>query len=187
MKTGTGTGGFTLLEVLIALALTAAIMGAVYVTFDMVDKAREGASESLLRLYEAQKAMDIMKKEIESVKGSFIVTDKEFLGSQTSSLTFSCFSPRRGVITTVSYSLKPDGDQFDLLKRSELPGGPVVEAVLLEEVQAFTIETLGIDGKWQKTWPGGNPTMVRLLLKIPFRGSTLTLTEVAVPRIGNQI
>jgi prepilin-type N-terminal cleavage/methylation domain-containing protein len=180
--------GFTLLEVLIAIVLTSAILGAVYATFSMVDMAKEGASESLLRLYEAQKAVDMMKKEVESVKGPLTVTDKEFLGKQTSSLAFNCLSPKRGIISAVSYALvNAEDGKFNLSKSAQLPGGPIANAVLLEDVQEFTVEAKGIDGKWVKTWSGANPAEIRLMLKIPFKDRSLTLTEVAKPRIGNPL
>ncbi len=44
-------GGFTLLEVLLATALTAVVLAAVYGTFFLVERAREGANGSLVRMY----------------------------------------------------------------------------------------------------------------------------------------
>ena len=176
-------GGFTLLEVLLAVLLVGVVLGAVYGTFNLVERAKEGSSESLLRLYEARKTMDTMRREIEAMQGPFEVADREFYGKQGSSISFTGFSPQWGVFSKVAYSIVDEGGKLDLQKEFQLPGQAKPRtAILLENVEAFTVEVY-TGGKWVKTLQsGGSGSPVRITMKIPFKGSFLTLTETAQSR-----
>ncbi|HYA13014.1 MAG TPA: prepilin-type N-terminal cleavage/methylation domain-containing protein, partial [Syntrophales bacterium] len=60
------TQGFTLIEVLIAIAIMAVVLIALYNTFDLAGRAVFGVDRSLVKLQEARAFVDTLKREIES-------------------------------------------------------------------------------------------------------------------------
>lgn len=178
--------GFTLIEILIATALAAIVLSAVYGTFFLVERAKDGASDSMLRLYEAQKTMDVIRRELEAMKGgSLSLTDREYLGKKGSSIEFAAFSPKSGLPSKIRYEAGEENGVLFIRKTLSAAGQPRQEAVLLEEVEGFSIEVLS-EGKWVKALYSTNGTAraVRVSLEIPFKGRTLRLRETAIPRIG---
>jgi len=89
-----GKGGFTLLEILIAIAIMSIILVALYSTYLLAHKALFDVDKSLVKLQEARAFADILKREIESTLYSqansycvFKMDDRDFYGKQASSLT----------------------------------------------------------------------------------------------------
>jgi len=177
--------GFTFIEVLIAALLTSVILGALYGTFFLADRAREEGGDSMLRLYEAQKVMDAMRRELEAVKGGIELRDKEYFGKQASGISFQSYSPKRGILSKMDYSVKEDKGFLRLEKEeSFLHGQAARSVVLLEEIDEFIVE-VNSGGKWVKTYSAGaGPSSLRVTLKVPFKGRLFTLTETVTPRIG---
>jgi prepilin-type N-terminal cleavage/methylation domain-containing protein len=58
--------GFTLIEILISLALLTIVLGAIYSSFFSVQSALERFDSVSLKYHEARTALDIMRREIES-------------------------------------------------------------------------------------------------------------------------
>src|SRR5512135_266966 len=63
---GKSYAGFTLLEILIAVAILSVVLTAVYSTFFLSHKAIEGVDESMLKLQESRRAIDILRCELDS-------------------------------------------------------------------------------------------------------------------------
>ncbi len=183
---GRKNGGFTLLEVLLATALTVVVLAAVYGTFFLVEKAREGANSSLVKMYEAQKIMDVLRREIEAMDGPVILVDKEYFGKKGSSFSFSAFSPQNGVLSKISYYAK-EGDKkgtIDLFKELQTPDGAIENAPMIENIKEFSVRIYS-GGKWVRNVQAGNPPGdVHVTLKMYFKGAPLTLEETVTPRIG---
>ncbi|MDA8086919.1 MAG: prepilin-type N-terminal cleavage/methylation domain-containing protein [Nitrospiraceae bacterium] len=184
-------GGFTLIEVLLATALTVVVLAAVYGTFFLVEKAREGANGSLVRMYEAQKIMDVLRREIEAMNGPVTLVDKEYFGKRGASLSFSAFSPKNGVLSKISYFAqegdKKDKDTIDLIKELQAPGGAIENAPLIENIEEFSVQIYS-GGKWVRTLQASSPPGdVHVTLKILFKGTPLIMEETVTPRIGKQL
>ncbi|MDA8388181.1 MAG: prepilin-type N-terminal cleavage/methylation domain-containing protein [Nitrospiraceae bacterium] len=195
-KAGAGSradeGGFTLLEVLLATALTVIVMGAVYGTFFLLQRAAGGGQQSLQRLYEAQKTMDMLRRELEAAKGPMTVVDKEYFGHKGSTLSFTAFSPANGVLSTIIYSARAtegggQGETIDLEKEQKAPGGRTEKADLLDNIGEFSVQVFS-GGKWVRTIEADQPPQdIKVTLKISFKGRPFVLQEIAAPRIGNQL
>jgi prepilin-type N-terminal cleavage/methylation domain-containing protein len=184
--------GFTFIEVLIAVLLTSVVLGAIYGTFFLAQRAKEQGGDSMLRLYEAQKIMDTLRRELEAVKGGVEIRDKEYFGKQASGVSFITFSPKRGILTKMDYSIKEDNGALSMEKKEDyLPNSaaaiPAHKAVLLEQIDEFIVE-VNSGGKWVKTYSGtGRPSSMRVTLKVPFKGRLFTLSEIVTPRIGKTL
>ncbi len=191
--------GFTLIEILIALALLSVVLAAIYSTFFLSQRAIEGIDESLLKLQESRRALDILKREMDSVffqrnneSTGLKILDRDFYGKQASELTFTTFSPLRPSFSKISYYLEDKDGRLILFKKVELPfQKEESERVdILEDIEAFTIDAKYGD-KWVKTWDtvltGNLPTEIRISMTIRIKDKEIDLFEIASPRIGRSI
>lgn len=197
--------GFTLLEVLLSLTLLTIILGAVYSSFFTVHRALERFNNVSLKYHEVRTALDIMRREIESVfiednqendtgknKTAFIIKDKDIFGNAASELHLTAFSFRNRNLNIITYSVEEKDESLKLFKKeapAALPSeGRSIE--MIEAIESFTVETLYND-KWVKTWDtaqtGKLPDIVRVSIEFNDNGKTVTLTEYARPRIGKQL
>lgn len=187
---GGGGGGFTLLEVLLATALTVIVMGAVYATFSLVERAAGGGQQPLRRLYEAQKTMDTLRRELEASTGPMTVVNKEYFGKKGSTLTFTAFSPLNGVLSNIVYSVRESAKagSIDLEKEQQAYyGGELEKADLMDNIGAFSVQTFS-DGKWAGTFEGDQPPQeIRVVLKIYFKDRPFVLREIITPRIHSRL
>ena len=195
-----GRQGFTLLEILVALALLAIILTAVYSTFFLSQRAIEGVDESLLKLQECRMTMDTIGREMESAlytpsnKNSlFKIEDRDFFGKQASRVTFTSFSPLIPGLSLISYYVEEKDGALTVYKKirnaSETGGDP--EAVeVIDNAEAFAVEGMFQD-KWVKTWDasetGRIPERIRVTIKIMMKDRPVTLYETATPRIGRAL
>lgn len=193
--------GFTLLEVVIAFAITCIVLAALYSTFFLSHKAVTVVDDSLLKLQEARAVMDVLRRELESSvcdRGKdysvFKVNDRDFYGKQASQLAFASYSPYIPGISKVSYIVEEDDNKKLVLKKAMVPAfgkPPEVKPVeLMEDIESFTVE-VKFNDKWVKTWDSTQsscPTdQVRISVNIsPKKGeSPITISDIAKPKIGN--
>lgn len=190
------TKGFTLIEVLLALALFSVVLGALYGSFFMAHRAATGTGDALLRLHEVRTVLDMLRREVEAAipgegeDGLFVVNDRDFYGAQASELFFSTNnSPLAGPGRLEYYVRELDG-RLVLIKRLIPPtmdSGEAMEAEALEEVESFTVEVLQ-KGDWLKTWQNqGLPEEVRITVAVPLKDRVLTLREAVRPRTGRRL
>ena len=196
------SGGFTLLEVLIAFAITCIIMAALYSTFFISHKAVTSVDDSLLRLQECRSTLDVIKRELESClyDGNkkytvFKLEDRDFYGREASQLTFTSFSPLLPGLSKIAYTVE-ENDKKLTLKKSMVsaysqPTEKPMSVPLIEDIQSFTVEAL-YNGKWVKTWDGelsNLPEQIRITVSIyPKKGAApLTLSDIARPRVGKAL
>lgn len=198
--------GLTLIEMLLALALLSVIITALYSTFFLTHRAMARAEGSLGRLREARAALDIMSREIESsfyekssAESGFTVQDRDIFGQQASRLSFTAFSPRLPGLSRVSYYLieardKGGGEGLLLMKElsSAFSSGPAygmggLQGLdMVEEVREFTVEVLGSDGRWGKTWSTTANGRLPTELKLTLTAGDITLTRHVSPKIGGR-
>jgi general secretion pathway protein J len=189
--------GFTLIEVLVAFAILSIILAALYSSFFISHKAIDGLDESLVKLQECRMSIDTMRKDIDSVlydpinKNSlFKVEDKDIYGKQTSKLVFTTFSTLRPGLSRIAYFVKEKDKKLVLMK--EITSAYTSENVgegfeVVEDIEAFTVEVKYKDN-WTKTWDSSLtriiPQEVKITLTTKLKNKTLTLSEIAKPKIG---
>lgn len=194
-----GGAGFTLIEVLIAVAIVSIILTAVYSTFFLSYRAIEGVDESLLKLQESRKAIDILRRELDSAfySGSeeysfFEIQDMDIYGRQATQLTFTSFSPLRSGLSRISYYIEDKDRKLNLFKKVESPySKEETEGVdIIEDIEAFTVEARYND-KWVKTWDTAliksMPDEIRISLSIMIKGNMMTLFDVSRPMVERSI
>ncbi|MEW6584907.1 MAG: prepilin-type N-terminal cleavage/methylation domain-containing protein [Nitrospirota bacterium] len=191
--------GFTLLEVIISIAILSVILAAIYSTFFLSHQAMEGMDESLTKIQEARRAVDILRCEIEAAyyrevesNTLFKIEDRDMYGKQATQLSFTAFSTLRPGLSKISYYVEKEEDRLTLLKKVESSHGKEEsEGVdIIEDIDAFSIEAKYNDA-WVKTWDAAinksTPDEIRIGLTMTIKGHKVALSDIAKPRIGKQI
>ncbi|HXX56653.1 MAG TPA: prepilin-type N-terminal cleavage/methylation domain-containing protein [Thermodesulfovibrionales bacterium] len=182
--------GFTLLEVLIALAIFSVVIAALYGTFFFSEKAVDAVGDSLLRLQEARSLVDTLKRELESAFYDstltsnnksytvFKIDDRDYYGKQASQVLFTSFSPLLPGLARITYIVEETDGKLTLKKKiiSAFAQKDETKSVeLMEEIDSFTIEAKFGD-KWVKTWDTAltkkQPDEIRISLKIRTKKDT---------------
>lgn len=203
------TTGFTLLEVLISITLLVVVLGAIYSTFFMVQRAVSRFEKISLKYQEARTILDMIRREIESVyikkpqnkditlnNTLFLVQDRDIFNHSASSIYFTSFPFRDKNLHIISYSVERDNDTLKLLKM-DAPAVTISTLFshlqrieLMDGIEGFSVEML-LENSWVKTWDSsqvnGLPARVRISILIDDNGEEFQLTEYAQPRIGNQL
>lgn len=183
--------GFTLLEVMIAMAVLSVVLTALYGTFFLSERAVRGVDDSLLKLHEMRTALYTMGREVEaSIKGGtgFIIKDKDMYGRAASEAGFVTFySPAPGP-AKVSYYVEEEAGKMNLYKSfSTIAAKESMKAPMLEDIESFAVEALD-NASWIRTWNRPDmPVEIRLILSARLNGRVVTLTESVRPRIGSRI
>ena len=195
--------GFTLLEVLIAIALFSIVMGALYSTFFLSHKAVDALDDSLVKLQESRTVIDTLKRELESAVYEerktytiFKIDDRDFYGKQASQVVFTAFSPLLPGLARVEYTVDEVDGKLVLRKKifSAYAKTAETESIeLMDDVESFSIEVRDQD-KWVKTWDGAltkkMPDEIRISLQIVTKKSEdqenpsppYVISEVALPK-----
>lgn len=191
-----GAGGFTLVEVLLALGLLSIVLAALYGSFFAAHRAVRSTEEELLRLHEVRTALDMLRKEVESAipgkdeENPFLIRDRDFYGRQASELYFSTHNSPLSGPGRVEYYVMEREAGLALIKRLIPPasdGEGAMEAEALEQVESFAVEAFQ-NGEWLRTWQNpGLPEEVRITVTVSLRGRELTLREAVRPRAGRQL
>ncbi len=206
--------GFTLIEVLIAVAITAIIIAALYSTFFLSRKAVDAVDNSLVKLQECRAVLDVMKREIESAETEptvslgqtvpfgqnpyaytlFKIDDRDFYGKEASQLVMTTFSPFLPGLTKITYAVEENDGKLVLRKKFDAAfGAPYTtkSVDLIEDVESFTVEAAYND-KWVKTWDSSvsnTPDQVRISVAIRIKKdeNPITLTDTAKLRVGKML
>lgn len=197
------TEGFTLLEVLVAFAITCIVLAALYSAFFISHRAVSVVDDSLIRLQECRSVVDVIKKEVESslydrskIYTVFKLEDRDFYGKEASQLTFTSFSPLLPGLAKIAYVVEENDDKRLVLKKSMASAYSNAAETkgmdLMDDIDSFTVEARYND-KWVKTWDGeltgGTPDEIRISVSIrPKKGENpLTVSDIARPRIGRSL
>jgi prepilin-type N-terminal cleavage/methylation domain-containing protein len=200
--------GFTLIEVLIALAIMAMILIALYSTFTLANRALFNVDQSLVKLQEARAFVDTLKREIESAFYSkdisycvFKMDDRDFYGRQTSSLTVTSSSPLIKGLANINYAVEERNGILVITKSmvSALSGSAENNRMdLLEDIESFTLQAK-YQNAWVKTWDSTltriTPDEVKIILTIRMKNREsedknalpFSILETARVRIGMAI
>jgi general secretion pathway protein J len=195
-------GGFTLLEVLIALALLSLVAGALYGTFFSLTAGREAATAGMEARRELRSTLDLLRRELSGAfyngrsgnkRLHFVVEDRDEYGKPASVLEFTAIappSPDNGSSDQVLLRYQPlvTAGNMVLTRQSRdlyLEGDPL-RYPQMEELAGFLVECY--DGsKWVKSWDTainiGLPTAVRVTLSVKDGERTVDFATIATPRI----
>jgi len=208
--------GFTLLEVLLSLLLLTIVLGAIYSTFFLAQKAVTGIDDSLLKLQECRTLLDTLSREIDAAvyttgnnKSLLKIEDRDIYGRQTSRLTFTTLSPQRPGLSRITYHVEEHDNVLVLYKKMENPykessepaatettanqsGNPSPDQPtdMIDGLDSFTVEAK--EGtNWVKTWDTAEtrrmPVEMRVTLVFRIKDRPVTIYETIKPKIGNVI
>jgi len=176
--------GFTIIELMIAIAIMSIVLAALYSSFLLADRALVQAGESSFKLQESRAFVDTLKRELEAVRYSrdnsfcvFKLNDRDFHGRQTSSLTMTTTTPLMKGLAKINYSIEERGGNLFITKS-------VVSAFsqeadenrmdLVEEIESFTLQAKYQD-TWVKTWDSAlsenTPDEVKITLTIRMKSN----------------
>jgi general secretion pathway protein J len=196
--------GFTLLEILVALTITAIVLTSVYGVFTSLSAAKEELENDGEIYHQARVLFDRMGREIRSTYYRPTARDTLFQGGEgdrfqdflelTTSIT-SPTLPRASGISRVRYEIRDNPEDREalpvLVRREEslLPGATAegMEHQLTGGIRTFRVRFF--DGQqWHEEWNAsgqtGLPQLVELFLEIERPGQPLAfLTAVEIPRM----
>ena len=200
--------GFTLIEVLIAIAIMAMILITLYSTFALANRALFNVDQSLVKLQEARALVDTLKREIESTFYSkdisycvFKMDDRDFYGRQTSSLTVTSSSPLIKGLANINYAVEERNGILVITKSMVSALSQAAEnnkMDLLEDIESFTLEAK-YQNAWVKTWDSSltniTPDEVKIILTMRMKNREaddknalpFSIFETARIRIGTVI
>lgn len=190
-----GGKGFTLLEVLIAVTILSIVLTAIYSTFILSNRALKGIDESLLKIQETRKAIDILKRELDSTvyrsNNAFTflkIKDRDIYGKQAAQLTFTTFSPLQPGLSKISYYIEERNKRLYLFKKVSSPydTGETEGFDIIEDLESFTVEAL-YNNTWVKTWDSdinkGIPEEIRISLSFLAQGREVTIFDISQPKV----
>ena len=182
--------GFTLIEVLLAMAILAVILAALYGTFFLSERAMSAVDETVLGLHEMRNFMDMAGRETEAAvlnrdnpNTGFDIKDRDIYGKRASRYTFTAFSPLRPGLSLISYYAEEEDKKLVLYKESfpassnggngasgaNVSGG---KAEVMEDIEGFFVEARSGD-KWVGTWDaaetGKLPEEIRITVTVKMK------------------
>ena len=157
-----GSGrGFTLIELMIAIAIMSVMLAALYGSFLLADRALVQAGESSLKLQESCAFVDTLKRELESVRYSpdnsfcvFKMNDRDFYGRQASSLTMTTTTPLMKGLAKINYAIEERDGSLVITKSMVSAFSQEAEESrvdIVEDIESFTLQAKYQD-LWVKTW-----------------------------------
>jgi len=190
--------GFTLIEVVISLALISIVLGSVYGTFFLSSRALEASETTLLKLRELRNSFDLIGREIESsyfdprdLSSNFLIEDRDIYGRPASRITLTTFSPQRQGLSLITYEVIEDGERLSLIKRiTPFATGQPLEAEMIEDISGFRVEAKSQEkwvGTWDSTLTKSLPDEVRVIITMKTGGREFSLQEVISPKIGRRL
>ena len=192
--------GFTLIEMLLALALLSIVLVALYSTFFISQKAMEGADDTLVRLQEGRMAIDTLRRELDSAvfSGSnqltfFVMKDIDIYDKKVSTLSFTAFSPYIPGLSNIQYYAEEREGRLVLFKKINPDwnlDSNVKGTEIIEDVDGFTVESL-YNGQWVRIWDAGEtgkvPDELRVTITVRVKDKLIPLFEIIRPGIGKPI
>jgi general secretion pathway protein J len=202
---GKADAGFTLLEVLVALALLAVIASALYGSYFTLFKGKETTIAGMDERRAIRETLDLLRRELSSAWNrpgkpltTFVVEDRDQFGKPSSRLAFTTIAPPTAGGHPVSdqlsveYSVVADGETLilrrsaqDLHKSSKPPTYPQIE-----KIQGFLVECTPDGTKWVKSWDtainGTLPRAVRVTLQVQDGSRIIGYSALATLRMAAQ-
>lgn len=156
--------GFSLLEVLVAVALFALAMGLAYGGLDAVVRGRAQLQEEAQRLAALQRAVGLLERDLRAAlprsvrDGDLRRLPALQIDGDGLTLTRGGFNNRlaqaRAELERVRWYAEGDALQRGRWRVLDRPGGERAQTdARLEGVRTIEFEALGVDGRWVARWP----------------------------------
>jgi len=174
-------GGFTLLELLVALAIFAVLATIAYGALNSVLTARRQVEAKGERLAALQTALMVMERDVEEavprgVRDELGDRQPALLGGGTGTMVLTLtrdgwrnpLGLARSTLQRVAYVV--DGGQLRRESWSVLDRAPDTvpyDEVLLDKVTAVDVRFFGADGQWSAFWPPQSTTGQAAALDVP--------------------
>lgn len=194
-------GGFTLLELLVALGIAAIILIAATTTLFSLNQAQQQADQQMEGQRAMRNSVDLLRRELESVLFSpqdkrlrFQLQDRDFYGKPASILSFTTVAPpleakvsdQMIVIWQVAErdgKLRLVRGSRDYFSRDDLERP---DYLLLERIDSFLVECF--DGsKWVRSWDTelnrALPRRLRVTIGLPMQERVASFQFLVQPRI----
>ena len=202
--------GFTLLELLVALALMALLAAALYGSYFALVAGRDRATAVAEEVRELRTTLDALRRQLASAyfrgpvssedpdhpRFRFVVEDRDFYGKPASTLAFTTIAPPAvGETQPVSDQMlveyrpvaKENGMRVTVRKRDVYMEGETPPTyVQMEDVQGFLVECF--DGtKWVRSWDArlnsGLPKQVRVTVTLSRGEKDASYSAIVFPRV----
>ncbi|WP_298433835.1 type II secretion system protein GspJ [Geobacter sp.] len=197
----TPAGGFTLLELLVALLLLVIVAGALYSSYFSVVRARERAEEGSEERRELQETLDRLHRELDAAyfQGSdkrtrLVVEDRDSYGKPASTLEFVAVAPPAADerpasdLVAVKYAIREKEGTLTLTREAADLYGSVkpIPYPQMESIQSFLVEC--DDGsQWVRSWNTAlNPRLpkrLRITIAVRDGEKTVEFATLARPRM----
>jgi general secretion pathway protein J len=197
--------GFTLLEVLVALALLAVIASALYGSYFTLFRGKETTLAAMEERREIRDSLDMLRRELSSAwirPGKpavvFVVEDRDQFGKPASRLAFATIAPPLAGGLPVSDQLSVEytalsGDKTMTLSRSAqdlYKGSKPFKYTQIEKIEGFLVECSPDGTKWVKSWDSAInvnlPKAVRITLQVREGSQTVGYSTLATLRMAPQ-
>jgi general secretion pathway protein J len=201
--------GFTLLELLVALALLALLAAALYGTYFGLMTGRDRATAAAAEMRELSTTLDALRREIAAAwyktpadptkpRFRFVVEDRDFFGKPASTLVFTTIAPpaagEGGPVSDqslVEYRPVARENAMRLMRHKQdvyLQSDSYPAYAQMEELQGFLVECY--DGsQWVRSWDtrlnNGLPKQVRVTVMVKTGDKTASYVAVVAPRVTN--
>jgi len=186
--------GFTLIEVLVSLAIGALIAGAIMSTYIAIERTRSHVEENSLKQQEARNLLSQLSTELASVyvnnedkRTFFILKDRDIYGRPASQIEFTAFSSNG--LMKFQYQIKEEenGKRLNLIKTT----GPAfreesLSDEIMEEIDGFLIEVKDRDTSvrtWDTGLTGRLPERVKISLFVKIGQRRLELSDTVKLRL----
>jgi len=193
--------GFTLLEVLLGLAIASFVLAAAYATLFSLSKAQQNAIQGMEQRRALRSIMDLLRRELSSTvykngdtRLHFVVEDRDFYGKPASTIQFASIGPPSdGMVADqqqVRYQVSEEHTNKLSIRResrSVFAEGPRKNGYpILDGVEGFQVECY--DGnKWVKTWDTTLtptlPKMIRVTITVLEANEDVPYHLIATPRM----
>ncbi|HEY6008836.1 MAG TPA: type II secretion system protein GspJ [Geobacteraceae bacterium] len=165
--------GFTLLELLVALALLALLAATLYGTYFGLMAGRDRATAVTEEMRELRTTLDSLRREIAAAyyrqasdptkpRFRFVVEDRDFFGKPASTLVFTAIAPPAVGETQpvsdqalVEYRPVAKENAMRLMRRRQdvyLENDTYPTYTQMEEMQGFLVECSNDGAQWTRTW-----------------------------------
>ncbi len=197
----TDRAGFTLLELLVALAIASVVLLTITGTLFSLNRAHDQVGDRMQQQRALRNSLDLLRRELSSMlyraddkQLRLQVQDRDFYGKSASILSLATLAPpldgEASDQLLVRYQPEEQGQQIRLTRTSRdyflLDSVETVAYPLLEQLEGFLVECY--DGStWVRTWDTELtrrlPKQVRVTISLQESGKTVSFQILAVPRI----
>jgi general secretion pathway protein J len=191
-RMATKNSGFTLIEVMLALALSALLLTTVYWTYFSINRSIDAATEGHEAMETGRSLIELLKRDIRGItpeRYTLVATNEEIDGQKAGTINFTTtahLGPETHQLTRVGYALvqDPDGKKILIRKQTRNLRDEVAEYEMTSELSRI-VDTFSLDfydgTDWVDNWDskarGALPKQVRITLDVSDRrGKTKTFT-----------